>query len=71
MYGLVRGGRNEMRKDYFALDHSAKIQAQPPHLSPLLSTHTSSQEASLTDEWVMDDAGPANQGVWLDDFTGW
>jgi hypothetical protein len=49
---------------------SAKTQAQPPRLSPLLPTHTGSHEATLTDEWVTDDAGPIGQGPWLDEIKG-
>jgi hypothetical protein len=69
-YGLSRGGGNETRKDGFAPGHSTKTHAQPPRLSPLLSTHTTRHDADLTDERAMHDAGPAYQGPWLRKLIG-
>jgi hypothetical protein len=40
------------------------------YLSSLsLITH-SKPRGGLTDEWATNDAGPTDQGLWLDEFTG-
>jgi hypothetical protein len=54
----------------FCPGHSAKTQAQPPRLSPLVWMHTARHDGSLTDNRATDEAGPADQRPWLDSFLG-